>query len=327
MGVLRDQFIALLIAGFVMACSCFAQSSGVSRLSLDGTQLVNDAGEPVVLRGVSYGWHNWWPRFYNEGSVKWLKDDWGVDIVRAATGIEFKEPELTYNEDPEQALAIVSKVIDAAIKHDLYVIIDFHSHDLEVELAKTFFNEMAARYGRYPHVIYEIFNEPIEQSWADVKAYSEDVIKVIRAHDSDNIILIGTPTWSQDVHIAAKDPITMDDRLMYSVHYYAATHGEDIRAQADIALAHGLPLFISESAGMAADGDGPVDQAAWAAWRAWGESNKVSWITWGIADEGDSSHFLHSTAASDGNWNLEDLNETAIQTRAMLRAFAGKDEL
>ena len=33
------------------------------RLSVVGTQLMNENGDTVVLRGVSYGWHQFWPRF------------------------------------------------------------------------------------------------------------------------------------------------------------------------------------------------------------------------------------------------------------------------
>jgi endoglucanase len=36
------------------------------------------------------------------------------------------------------------------------------------------------------------------------KIYSEEIIKVIRKNDPDNIILIGSPSWDQDVHLPAK---------------------------------------------------------------------------------------------------------------------------
>ncbi|MES1218208.1 MAG: glycoside hydrolase family 5 protein, partial [Bacteroidota bacterium] len=31
------------------------------QLKVNGTQLVDKNGKPVVLRGVSFGWHNFWP--------------------------------------------------------------------------------------------------------------------------------------------------------------------------------------------------------------------------------------------------------------------------
>jgi len=297
----------------------------VAALSVQGVQLVDASGKPVVLRGVSYGWHNWWPRFYNNETVKWLKEDWGVNVVRAATGVYFKEPKRTYNQSPEKAVKTVSKVIDGAIENGVYVLIDFHSHELELELAKTFFTEMATKYGQYPNVIYEIFNEPAFQTWEEVKAYSEEVIAVIRAIDPDNVILVGNPHWDQDLHLVADDPIQgeLSRNIMYTLHYYAATHGEYLRERGDYALSKGIPIFISESAGMAANGDGPLDYEAWQVWRDWAEARKISWITWSVADKNESCSFLYPKASSKGGWKTKDLRESGQVTRRLLREKAG----
>ncbi|MBC2607247.1 glycoside hydrolase family 5 protein [Pelagicoccus albus] len=299
--------------------------STVSQLSVEGTQLVNEAGEAVVLRGVSYGWHNWWPRFYNKESVKWLADDWGVDVVRAAMGLHYDEPELTYNAEPEKAVEIISKVVDGAIESGIYVIIDFHSHHLELELAKTFFGDMAAKYGDQPNVIYEIYNEPIDDSWTELKAYAKEVIEVIREHDPDNIILVGNPHWDQDLHIVADDQIKGVSNIMYTLHYYAATHGDYLRERGDYALSKGAPIFISESAGMEASGDGPMDYEAWQIWQDWAEKNKLSWITWSVADKDETCSFLYPSASDTGPWEEKDLKESAKATRAILRKKAGLD--
>ncbi len=297
----------------------------VSQLSVEGTQLVNEAGDPVVLRGVSYGWHNWWPRFYNKETVKWLVDDWGVDMVRAATGINFDHPKRTYNAHPEKAVKIVSKVIDGAIENGIYVIIDFHTHHLELDLAKTFFADMATKYGKYPNVIYEIYNEPISDSWEEVKAYAEEVIPVIRAIDPDNVILVGNPHWDQDLHLVADNQIEGVSNIMYTLHYYAATHEEYLRERGDYALSKGVPIFISESAGMGADGDGPMDYEKWQIWQDWAEKRKISWITWSISDKNETCSFLKRSASSKGSWEEKDLSESGKATRAILRKKAGLD--
>src|SRR5688572_13547528 len=140
-----------------------------SDLKVEGTQLKDEHGNAVVLRGMSYGWHNWWPRFYNAGTVKWLATDWKCNVIRAAMGVE---PDEGYQKKPEWSTETIKKVVDAAIKENIYVIIDWHSHGIQLEEAKKFFTEMAKTYGKNPHVIYEIFNEPDYESWADVKNYS-----------------------------------------------------------------------------------------------------------------------------------------------------------
>lgn len=295
----------------------------LSQLRVEGTQLVVHQGTPVVLRGVSYGWHNWWPRFYNKESVAWFAEDWGVNVVRAAMGIHYESTEHTYNAEPEVAVEIISRVIDGAIEAGVYVIIDFHSHHLELDLAKTFFADMAAKYGSYPNVIYEIFNEPVDQSWAEVKAYSEEVIGVIRAIDPDNIILVGSPHWTQDVHIVADDPILGASNIMYTLHYYAATHGDFLRERGDYALSKGVPLFISESAGMEATGDGPLDYDNWQTWRDWADARNISWITWSVADKDETTSFLLPQASSTGGWGENVLKESGQATRRYLREYAG----
>lgn len=307
-----------------MCTSCSqANAPHVPALRVDGTQLVYENGEAAVLRGVSYGWHNWWPRFYNKESVKWLKEDWGVDVVRAAMGIHYRETELTYNAEPKKAVEIISRVIDGAIENGVYVIIDFHTHHLELEMAKTFFADMARKYGQHPNVIYEIYNEPVHDSWEDVKAYSEEVISVIRAIDPDNLILVGNPHWDQDLHIVADNQIQGVSNIMYTLHYYAATHGETLRKRGDYALSKGAPIFISESAGMEASGDGPMDYEAWQAWRDWAEERKISWITWSVADKDETCSFLYPSASDTGPWSEADLKESAKATRKILREKAG----
>lgn len=324
-------FFAASLSLFAASCTTTSQIAEISEapsipaLRVEGTQLVDASGNEVVLRGISYGWHNWWPRFYNKESVKWFKDDWGVDVVRAPLGIHHKEPKRTYNAHPEKAVEIVSKVIDGAIENGIYVIIDFHSHHLELDLAKKFFADMATQYGKYPNVIYEIFNEPVHQSWEEVKAYSEEVIEVIREIDPDNIILVGSPHWDQDLHIVADDPIEDVTNVMYTLHYYAATHGEYLRERGDYALEKGIPIFISESAGMEASGDGPMDYEAWQVWRDWAEDRKISWITWSVSDKNETCSFLYPRASSKGGWSEKDLRESAQATRRILREKAGLD--
>lgn len=288
----------------------------VSPLSVQGTQLVNDKGEKVVLHGVSYGWHVFWPRFYNASSVAYLANEWGAQVVRAAMGVE---PEGAYLDNPEKALECVQAVADAAIANNIYVIIDWHSHGLHTEKAKAFFQQMATRYKGVPNVIYEIFNEPVEDTWEQVRAYSEEVIKAIRAIEPDALILVGTPHWDQDVHLAADAPLVGYNNIMYTLHFYASTHKQDLRDRADYALGKGLPLFVSECAGMEASGDGPIDKEEWGRWLSWMQSNGISWVVWSVSDKDETCSMLYPSASSEGNWKDDDLKEWGKMVREELK--------
>ena len=292
-------------------------------LSVKGIQLTDENGKATVLNGISYGWHNWWPRFYNKESVKWLAQDWKCSAVRAAMGID---PDKGYIDQPDWSKEKVEAVINGAIENDIYVLIDWHSHSIKLEEAKVFFAEMAHKYGKNPHVIYELFNEPVKDSWPMVKEYSIELIKTIRAIDPDNIILVGSPHWDQDIHLVADDPIVGYSNIMYTCHFYAGTHGKFLRDRCDYALKKGIPIFISESAGMEASGNGPTNYPEWKNWIDWCDTNKISLITWSVADKNESCSMLKTSAASGGNWKDEDMKESGIKTRELLRKQAEKEK-
>jgi endoglucanase len=318
------QFTFLTLFSFTTFCAFSApKNSPVAingHLKVEGTQLVNEKSEPVVLRGASFGWHNLWPRFYNKKAVAWLADDWKCSVVRAAMGLAIED---NYLENPDFALKCVENVVDGAIKSGIYVIIDFHSHKIHKEEAKQFFAMMAKKYKDYPNVIYEIWNEPDYYTWAEVKAYSEEVIAVIRAIDPDNIILVGSPHWDQDVDAVATDPIRGQTNLMYTMHFYAGTHKQWLRDRTDAAINSGIPIFVSECAGMEASGNGPIDEAEWKAFVDWMENRKISWLAWSVSDKDESCSMIIPRASSYGKWTYDLLKQWGKIVRQTIRERQG----
>lgn len=287
-------------------------------LRVDGAQLVNQQGKPVALHGVSYGWHNFWPRFYNPSTVKWLKENWHVSIVRAAIGVE---PKGGYIDNPQGALQAAEAIIKGAIDNGIYVIVDWHSHNINLDSAKQFFTYIAKKYHSFPNIIYEVFNEPDYESWPEVKQYAEQIIEVIREYDPQNVILVGCPRWDQMINLPAQDPITGYSNLMYTLHYYAATHKGELRERASKAIAKGLPVFISESAGMEASGDGKIDYRQWHKWIKWADKRKISWIIWSISDKDETCSMLKKSANSMGGWSQNDLKASGIHTKILLKKY------
>jgi endoglucanase len=313
-------FIIVLLLIFGISNAQFVKQHG--QLSVQGTQLTDKNNNPIVLRGMSFGWHSMWPRFYNETAVSWLKKDFNCNVVRAAMGIELGEK--AYIKDSLFSKQKIEAVIKGAIKADIYVIVDWHSHNVNLKEAKAFFAEVSKKYSKYPNIIYEVFNEPDYETWPEVKAYAEEVIKVIRHNDPDNIILVGSPHWDQDVNLPASDPIKGFNNIMYTMHFYASTHGKELRDRTDEAIRSGLPIFISESAGMEATGDGPLNIKAWEEYIDWMESRKLSWVTWSVSDKDETCSVLKKTAKSEGKWKDEDLKESGIKVREYLRRYNTK---
>ncbi|MCI8998841.1 MAG: glycoside hydrolase family 5 protein [Muribaculaceae bacterium] len=288
----------------------------VSPLHVEGTALLNANGDTVVLNGPSLGWHSNWGRFYNEGTVKALKEKWGANITRAAIGAHKSGDCVnTYDVDSANAVNLAMKVIDAAIANDMYVICDWHSHENTLEDAKKFFTVITEKYGDTPNVLYEIWNEPLDIPWQEIKDYANELIPVIRKNAPNAVVIVGTPKWDQDVDVAAESPLEMPN-LLYSLHYYAGTHKDWNRDKAEKAIAAGLPLIVSECGSMDHTGDGPIDYESWKAWMEFADKHNISVLMWDIADKNETCSMIEATASDNGmEWKEEDLKEWAKLAR------------
>jgi len=309
------------IAVILLLVSFFTNAQVVKnngRLQVVGTQLCNEKGNPIALHGMSYGWSCFHPSFFNKKTVKWLKKDWNCTVLRAAMGIE---PDNGYLQNPKVSEKLITDVVDAAIANDIYVIIDWHCHNIKFDEANVFFDAMSKKYGKYPNVIYELFNEPDQESWKDVKEYAEKLITTIRKNDPDNLILVGSPHWDQDVNLPAEDPIKNVTNVMYTMHFYAGTHKQWLRDRTDQAIEKGLPIFVSECAGMEATGDAAMDYPEWQKFIDWMNVKKLSWVTWSVSDKDETCSVLKKGASAIGNWKLTDLKESGIKTREYLRLY------
>jgi len=280
-------------------------------LQVVGTTLCNEEGEPVVLRGMSSHGVHWYPQFTTQAASA-NTAAYGANLFRVAmyTG------EGGYISQPQAVLDKTLQAVDGAIANDMYVIIDWHilsdgnpmTYRAE---AKAFFDQVSRRYADEPAVLYEICNEPNGSvSWArDVKPYAQEMVEVIRANSPEAVILIGSPTWSQDIHQAAADPVA-GKNLMYTCHFYAGTHGQWLRDRIDGALAAGLPIFISEWGTSAADGSGGVFLDEAGRWLDFLDARGISWCNWSLCDKGETSAALRPGTSPDRPWTEGDLTES-----------------
>lgn len=309
------------------ACAAAPAASPLSpvarhgRLQVQGNRLVDAHGQPVQLRGMSLFWSQWMGQYYNPEAIRWLRDDWHCTVVRAAMGVGSGG----YLSHPEQERQKVVTVIDAAIKLGIYVIIDWHDHNAQqnTAAAQKFFGEMAERYKGAPNVLYEIYNEPLDNaSWAnDIKLYSEAVIGTIRQHDPNGIVICGTRTWSQRVDEAAQDPIA-GKNIAYTLHFYAGTHKQGLRDIAATALRKGVALFVTECGTTEASGNGPVNTAETQKWWQFLDDNHISWCCWSVADKQETSAALQPGARATGGWADSALTPSGLFVRDELRRRA-----
>ncbi|HEY6124750.1 MAG TPA: cellulase family glycosylhydrolase [Steroidobacteraceae bacterium] len=294
----------------------------VAPLSTRGNQILA-GGQPASFAGNSLFWSNtgWGgEKYYNASVVRWLKTDWKSNIVRAAMGVDDSGG---YLQDPSGNLARVRTVVDAAIANDMYVIIDWHSHHAESyrSNAISFFQDMARTYGTRNHVIYEIYNEPLQISWSgQIKPYAQAVINAIRAIDPDNLIVVGTPTWSQDVDVAAADPVS-GINIAYTLHFYAGTHHQFLRDKAQTALNRGAPLFVTEWGAVNADGNGAVNTGETNTWMSFLKSRGISHANWATNDKAEGASALVPGASTAGGWPANQLTTSGTLVKQIISTW------
>jgi len=286
-------------------------------LHVEGNRIVNKNGDAVSLAGNSFFWSNdnWGgDRYYTPEVVSWLQEDWNTTIVRAAMGVEDSGG---YLDNKTANKERVQTIVNAAIDVGLYVIIDWHSHHAEdnTDEAVNFFQEMATLYGEYDNVIYEIYNEPLDISWSNtIKPYALSVISAIRAIDPDNLIVVGTPEWSQRVDLAAADPITEFSNIAYTLHFYTIYHHQWLRDRANAALENGIALLITE---WGLIGYSLVDPEA-NEWMNWCFDNKMSHCNWAVNDKQEEWSILVPGASTTGGWSDDDLTDSGKLARSII---------
>lgn len=321
---MRFRFAGLALCAIFSAAPVAAQSFVAEHgaLKVQGNKIIDSKGQPITLRGMALYWSQWKPAFYNAQCVKWLRDDWKCNVVRASMAVT----DGGYLTNPAAEMAKVRTVVQAAIDLGIYVIVDFHetkNGNQHLNEAKKFFGDLTQEYGKYPNLIYETWNEPDNtMAWAtDIKPYHEAVIPSIRAN-SEGIILCGTRNWCQEVDEAAANPITIATNLAYTLHFYAASHKEANRTKAKTALSKGIALMVTEGGLSEASGNGMIDTVEARKWCDFMDQNGILWTNWSLADLTESSGALKVGAAATGGWNESQLNPSGVWTRNRLRLMA-----
>lgn len=295
------------------------------KLHVNKTYLCDKNNNPVQLKGISSHGLGWYPEYINKKTIKELKEKWNMNVIRLAMYTEEYNGYCSSDKAQKEKLkSIIHTGIKAAKELDLYVIVDWHilsdGNPLKhVEEAVKFFEEISKKYKNDPHIIYEICNEPNgNTTWKDIKKYANKVIPVIRKHAPDAIIIVGTPTWSQDVDIAAKSPLSKYDNIMYALHYYADTHRDQLRDKMDKAIKKGLPIFVSEYGICDASGNGRINTKEANKWIALMNKHKISYVAWNLSNKNESSAILKSTTKKTSGFVNADLSDSGKWLKAML---------
>ncbi len=310
------------------ASTGLAVPSVSGRLQVKGSQLCDKNGKAVQLRGLSTHGIAWFPNYVNQTLFGEFRNNWNVNVIRLAMYTAEYNGYCTGG-DQSWLKQLVSKGVEYATRNDMYVIIDWHilsdgNPNTYKSQAKAFFKEMSKKYAGYNNVIYEICNEPNGGTgWSTIKSYAEEIISVIRANDKNAVILVGTPTWSQEVDKAAANPITKYKNIMYTLHFYADTHRDDLRNRMISAVKGGLPVFVSEYGICDASGSGAINTAQANAWVNAMDQYNISYVAWNISNKAETSSIIKSSCTETSGIKSSDLSDSGKWLYNMLRGKSG----
>ncbi|SDO64077.1 carbohydrate-binding domain-containing protein [Alkalicoccus daliensis] len=307
-------------------------------------------GQPIQLKGMSTHGLQWFGEIVNNNAFAALANDWDSNVIRLALYVG----ENGYATNPELKDKVIEG-IELAIENDMYVIIDWHVHhpgDPNADIysgAMDFFDEISSLYPNHPNLIYELANEPNPNSpgvtndaagWQAVKDYADPIVDMLRAENAkENIIIVGSPNWSQRPDLAADNPID-DENTMYTVHFYTGTHAtsetsedrENVMSNARYALENGVAVFATEWGTSQADGNnGPyIDEAD--EWLTFLAENNISWANWSLTNKNETSGSfvpfeLNRTEATsldpgdDQVWAPEELSLSGEYVRSRIKGI------
>ena len=297
-------------------------------LHVENGKLTDENGNIVQLYGMSTHGIAWFPQYINYDSFRTLRDDWNTNCIRLAM-YTAEYGGYCAGGDKEQLKQLVRDGVSYATELGMYVIVDWHilsdcDPNQNKDEAIAFFREMAEVFADNDNVLYEICNEPNGgTSWDSIKSYAEEVIPVIRAQKPDAVILVGTPTWSQEIDKAAASPLD-DSNVMYTLHFYAGTHKDDLRNRLETCVQNGLPVFVSEFGMCDASGNGANDFVSTTKWLDLLNKYQISFCCWNLANKDESSSVFKASSTALSDWTDDDFNESGRWIRDYFRGMPQK---
>jgi endoglucanase len=297
-------------------------------LHVENGKLTDENGNTVQLYGMSTHGIAWFPQYINYDSFRTLRDDWNTNCIRLAM-YTAEYGGYCAGGDKEQLKQLVRDGVSYATELGMYVIVDWHilsdcDPNQNKDEAIAFFREMVEAFADNDNVLYEICNEPNGgTSWDSIKSYAEEVIPVIRAQKPDAVILVGTPTWSQEIDKAAASPLD-DSNVMYTLHFYAGTHKDDLRNRLETCVQNGLPVFVSEFGMCDASGNGANDFVSTTKWLDLLNKYQISFCCWNLANKDESSSVFKASSTALSDWTDDDFNESGRWIRDYFRRMPQK---
>lgn len=214
----------------------------VSRLHTEGTKILNEKNEVVVLRGVNLISTNWNPSYlaWNASAIDTVAKDWGAQVIRTRIyQYEFETNPASF------FLKMEKQIFEPARRNGLYIVVHpwfGENKSLPNNESIKMWLAFAKRYGDDPHFIFDLFAEPRDIAFEDLRSSYEKLIPQVRAVAPDTLIMVTGLDWGRDINAWYDNPLPYNN-LVYRANPYNKT-GEFESFFGKIAQK--LPIFLGE---------------------------------------------------------------------------------
>ena len=107
--------------------SGFAGMQTLGALSVNNGKLVDKNGKSAMLRGISTHGLSWYPQYVKEDTFRFLRDTYGVNVIRLAMYTAEYNGYCTGDANNRQTLNnLITEGINHATNLGMYVIVDWH---------------------------------------------------------------------------------------------------------------------------------------------------------------------------------------------------------
>jgi len=262
-------------------------------IAVKGNKFVDPQGNTILFRGLSISDPD---KIENQGH--WNREHF-VQVKEMGTGVvRIPVHPIAWRErTPVKYLALLDQAVEWCTELGIYIIIDWHSignlktglfqdpmYNTSLTETFDFWRTIARHYqGNNTVAFYEIFNEPTSYrnqlgqiTWDEWKKINEDIIRVIRAFDTETIPLVAGFDWAYDLTPLHINPIEAAG-IGYVTHPYQNKRPKpwEPKWEEDFGFAASQFPVVATEFGFVTNKDGYGDAIV-----SYLEGKGISWIAW-----------------------------------------------
>lgn len=190
-------------------------------LHTEGNRIVDEKGEPRVLRGVNRSGFDYDKSGdgISEEEIAYICGQWQAQIIRYPFNQDWVMRDPAY-------VASLERVVGWINKYGAYALLDLQWRNTTIKIppipdeeAIIMWRGLAEKFRNNPGVLYDIHNEPHDCTWAEWRARASQIIEAIRSVHPRALIFVGGLDWAYDLRGWENDPLPYAN-IVYSSHPY-----------------------------------------------------------------------------------------------------------